>query len=440
MHVLQLASDTVGNAGKWDVNKSWHAQYKDSAYVYVGGLPNDLSEGDIVIIFSQFGEVVDVNIPRDQKTGKPKGFAFIAYEDQRSTVLAVDNFNGAKLLARTLRCDHCASYNEEQKKDADNLPDHLQRKLSERELEQKRKDILRRNEELDEDNAAKASTFAAGRGTHETEAQLEERAIRQQIVQVRGHGLARAPAQCRATWHPGPASRTPEPPLAAQSKDANANSKREQHIAAVLAKRKAESQAAATEEARKQEVWEERKRAKEREALAASSAAHAVPHERPKQSWQQAERSGEGRGEVRGGEAKGGSSRKNETAEDRWERMMNGGSRKKSKKEHKAAAPPTSGSHHERSGSGGSKKMGEDSVSVSAQPSPSTLVRLSMRWSLFFLSQRASLLARLQRRALFPSRTATPAFVETSHSRALDWQIEETNRMRAALGMAPLRT
>ena len=179
-----MASDTVGNAGKWDVNKSWHAQYKDSAYVYVGGLPNELSEGDIVIIFSQFGEVVDVNLPRDQKTGKPKGFAFIAYEDQRSTVLAVDNFNGAKLLGRTLRCDHCSSYNEEQKKDADNLPDHVTRKLSEREIEQKRKDIEARNQELDEDNEAKADAFTAGRGTHETEAQLEERSIRQQIVQV----------------------------------------------------------------------------------------------------------------------------------------------------------------------------------------------------------------------------------------------------------------
>ena len=94
---LQLRSDTVGNAGKWDVNKSWHAQYKDSAYVYVGGLPYDISEGDIIVIFSQFGEIVDVNMPRDKDTGKPKGFAFIAYEDQRSTVLAVDNFNGAIL-------------------------------------------------------------------------------------------------------------------------------------------------------------------------------------------------------------------------------------------------------------------------------------------------------------------------------------------------------
>eukprot|EP00965_Chrysotila_dentata_P030770 1024956-Pleurochrysis_carterae.AAC.1 len=47
-------------------------------------------------------------MPRDKATGKQRGFAFIAYEDQRSTVLAVDNFNGAKLLGRTLRVDHCA--------------------------------------------------------------------------------------------------------------------------------------------------------------------------------------------------------------------------------------------------------------------------------------------------------------------------------------------
>ena len=64
----------------WDVNKSWHAQYKDSAYVYVGGLADGLSEGDVIVICSQFGEVVDVNMPRDRKTGKTKGFAFVCYE------------------------------------------------------------------------------------------------------------------------------------------------------------------------------------------------------------------------------------------------------------------------------------------------------------------------------------------------------------------------
>lgn len=32
---------------------SWHDEYKSSAWIFVGGLPYDLSEGDIMAIFSQ---------------------------------------------------------------------------------------------------------------------------------------------------------------------------------------------------------------------------------------------------------------------------------------------------------------------------------------------------------------------------------------------------
>lgn len=45
------------------IDSSWHTKvnliiiivikYKDSAYIHVGGLPFELSEGDIIIIFSQ---------------------------------------------------------------------------------------------------------------------------------------------------------------------------------------------------------------------------------------------------------------------------------------------------------------------------------------------------------------------------------------------------
>lgn len=93
-----------------------------------GGFPYELTEGDIICVFSQYvsfisiscnvvavvreqdnslsffsqtrvryGEVVNINLVRDKKTGKSKGFCFICYEDQRSTILAVDNFNGIKV-------------------------------------------------------------------------------------------------------------------------------------------------------------------------------------------------------------------------------------------------------------------------------------------------------------------------------------------------------
>ncbi|PVU88290.1 hypothetical protein BB561_005931 [Smittium simulii] len=89
---------------------SWHDDYKDSAYVYIGGLPYELTEGDIICIFSQYGEIVNINLVKDKDSGKSKGFSFLQYEDQRSTILAVDNLNGAKVLGRTLRVDHVKNY------------------------------------------------------------------------------------------------------------------------------------------------------------------------------------------------------------------------------------------------------------------------------------------------------------------------------------------
>jgi RNA recognition motif-containing protein len=47
---------------------------------------------------------------RDKETGKSRGFAFLAYEDQRSTVLAVDNLSGARVAGRIVRVDHVDNY------------------------------------------------------------------------------------------------------------------------------------------------------------------------------------------------------------------------------------------------------------------------------------------------------------------------------------------
>lgn len=105
---------------------SWHDQYKDSAWVYVGNMPFELTEGDVICVMSQWGEVShslmlrtlgatritdggyrvsvfqqieDLHLVRDKDTGKSKGFAFVKYENQKSTILAVDNFNGVTVRA-----------------------------------------------------------------------------------------------------------------------------------------------------------------------------------------------------------------------------------------------------------------------------------------------------------------------------------------------------
>ena len=85
---------------------SWHSDYRDTAYVYIGGLAFDLTEGDVATIFSQFGEPVWLKLARDRETGKSRGFAWLKYEDQRSADLAVDNLGGATVLGRVLAVDH----------------------------------------------------------------------------------------------------------------------------------------------------------------------------------------------------------------------------------------------------------------------------------------------------------------------------------------------
>ena len=41
---------------------SWHTKYAASAWVYVGNLPLQLTEGDVICVMSQFGEVEDFNL------------------------------------------------------------------------------------------------------------------------------------------------------------------------------------------------------------------------------------------------------------------------------------------------------------------------------------------------------------------------------------------
>lgn len=85
---------------------SWHADYSDTSYIYIGNLHESLAEKDILAIFSQYGNPTHINLVKNKETGKPRGFCYLKYEDQRSCVLAIDNFNGVLIYERPLKVDH----------------------------------------------------------------------------------------------------------------------------------------------------------------------------------------------------------------------------------------------------------------------------------------------------------------------------------------------
>ncbi|CCD22438.1 U2 snRNP complex subunit IST3 NDAI_0A02810 [Naumovozyma dairenensis CBS 421] len=103
---IQRINQKELDVGILSEEQSWHHEYKDQAYIYIGGLPRDLTEADILTVFSQFGIPVDIFLVRDHQSGESKGFAYLKYEDQRSTILAVDNLNGTKLNGNTIHVDH----------------------------------------------------------------------------------------------------------------------------------------------------------------------------------------------------------------------------------------------------------------------------------------------------------------------------------------------
>ncbi|XP_071925547.1 uncharacterized protein [Coffea arabica] len=72
--------------------------------VYVGNLDERVSDRVLYDILIQAGRVVDLYIPRDKETEKPKGFAFAQYETEEVADYAVKLFSGlVTLYKRTLK-------------------------------------------------------------------------------------------------------------------------------------------------------------------------------------------------------------------------------------------------------------------------------------------------------------------------------------------------
>jgi RNA recognition motif-containing protein len=70
--------------------------------MYVGNLPYTSSEEEVRELFSQFGEVLDVNIIQDRFTGKSRGFGFVEMNANEANE-AITGLNGSKFGGRTLK-------------------------------------------------------------------------------------------------------------------------------------------------------------------------------------------------------------------------------------------------------------------------------------------------------------------------------------------------
>lgn len=71
--------------------------------IYVGNINYTTTENSLSSLFSQYGEVLSVNIIKDRFTDQSKGFGFIEMENSEAAVNAIGDLNGKELDGRTLR-------------------------------------------------------------------------------------------------------------------------------------------------------------------------------------------------------------------------------------------------------------------------------------------------------------------------------------------------
>ncbi|KAI5959881.1 NOP15 [Candida pseudojiufengensis] len=77
-----------------------------SGVIYIGRLPSGFQESELKTYFKQFGDIKNLKLSRNKKTGKSKHYAYIEFESSEVAKIAVDTMNNYLLNGHLIRCEY----------------------------------------------------------------------------------------------------------------------------------------------------------------------------------------------------------------------------------------------------------------------------------------------------------------------------------------------
>lgn len=84
----------------------WFSRLTHSNVLYVGNLPRNVTEEDIILLFSKCGIVIRVVLGFNrQKENAQCGFGFIQFSSHAEASFAMTCLNGTKFKGNIIRCD-----------------------------------------------------------------------------------------------------------------------------------------------------------------------------------------------------------------------------------------------------------------------------------------------------------------------------------------------
>ena len=76
--------------------------------IYVGNLPFTASDSEVRDAFAAHGNVINVSLPTDRETGRPRGFGFVEM-DAAAAEKAISALDGTDFGGRSLRVNEARS-------------------------------------------------------------------------------------------------------------------------------------------------------------------------------------------------------------------------------------------------------------------------------------------------------------------------------------------